>query len=44
VKIEALGERRGPATEAGALYTMLTDHGGATMGAGERGTTPVPRA
>ena len=44
VKIEALGERRGPATEARALYTVLTDEGGATMGDGERGTTPVQRA
>jgi len=43
VKVEALGERRGPATEARALYTVLTDDGGATMGDGERGTTPVPR-
>ena len=44
VKIEALGERRGPAAEARALYTVLSDDGSATMGDGERGTTPVHRA
>jgi ribosome-associated heat shock protein Hsp15 len=30
VKVEALGERRGPAPEARALYSALTDAGGAT--------------
>jgi ribosomal 50S subunit-recycling heat shock protein len=43
VRVEALGERRGPAAEARALYTVLTGDGGATMGDGGRGTTPVPR-
>jgi ribosome-associated heat shock protein Hsp15 len=34
VRVEALGERRGPATEARALYTMLTDAAtGASAGA-----------
>jgi ribosome-associated heat shock protein Hsp15 len=45
VKVEALGERRGPATEARALYTVLTDDGDAIGSAdGGRGTTPVQRA
>jgi hypothetical protein len=33
VKIEALGERRGPAPEARALYSALTDAGGGAAGA-----------
>jgi ribosome-associated heat shock protein Hsp15 len=33
VKIEALGERRGPAPEARALYSALTDAGGGAIGA-----------
>ena len=33
VKVEALGERRGPAPEARALYSALTDAGGAATGA-----------
>jgi ribosome-associated heat shock protein Hsp15 len=33
VRVEALGERRGPAPEARALYTMLTDAVGAATGA-----------
>ena len=32
VRVEAFGERRGPATEARALYNVLTDTGGATTG------------
>jgi ribosome-associated heat shock protein Hsp15 len=36
VKVEALGERRGPAPEARALYTVLDDGAGAaTPGRGE---------
>jgi ribosome-associated heat shock protein Hsp15 len=30
VRVEALGERRGPAVEARALYSALTDAGGST--------------
>ena len=33
VRVEALGERRGPATEARALYAMLTDSMGTATGA-----------
>ena len=33
VKVEALGERRGPAPEARALYSALTDAGGGATGA-----------
>ena len=33
VKVEALGERRGPAPEARALYSPLTDAGGGATGA-----------
>jgi ribosome-associated heat shock protein Hsp15 len=33
VRVEALGERRGPAPEARALYTMLTDAMSAATGA-----------
>jgi ribosome-associated heat shock protein Hsp15 len=33
VKVEALGERRGPAPEARALYSALTDAGGGAIGA-----------
>jgi ribosome-associated heat shock protein Hsp15 len=41
VRVEALGERRGPAVEARALYSVLTDAGGAPTSAdGGRGTTP----
>ena len=32
VRVEAFGERRGPATEARALYNVLTDAGGAGTG------------
>ncbi|HEY1887193.1 MAG TPA: RNA-binding S4 domain-containing protein [Roseiarcus sp.] len=32
VRVEAFGERRGPATEARALYNILTDAGGAATG------------
>jgi ribosome-associated heat shock protein Hsp15 len=39
VKVVALGERRGPAAEAKALYSVLTDAGGAARTAdGGRGT------
>ena len=34
VKVEALGERRGPAPEARALYNVLTDAMGAATDAG----------
>jgi ribosome-associated heat shock protein Hsp15 len=41
VRVEAFGERRGPAIEARALYSVLTNTGSATTGAdGGRGTTP----
>jgi ribosome-associated heat shock protein Hsp15 len=42
VKVEALGVRRGPAVEAQALYSLLTDDDGAAARGvdGERGTTP----
>jgi ribosome-associated heat shock protein Hsp15 len=33
VRVEAIGERRGPASEARALYTLLTDSGRAETGA-----------
>ena len=33
VKVEGLGERRGPAPEARALYSALTDTGGGATGA-----------
>jgi ribosome-associated heat shock protein Hsp15 len=33
VRVEALGERRGPAVEARALYTALNDGGGAATSA-----------
>jgi len=33
VKVEAFGERRGPAPEARALYSALTDAGGGATGA-----------
>jgi ribosome-associated heat shock protein Hsp15 len=32
VKVEAFGERRGPATQARALYNVLTDSSGAATG------------
>jgi ribosome-associated heat shock protein Hsp15 len=42
VRVEAFGERRGPATEARALYSVLTDAGGlATVADAGRGTTAV---
>jgi ribosome-associated heat shock protein Hsp15 len=31
VKVEALGDRRGPATEARALYSLLPDSAGAAV-------------
>jgi ribosome-associated heat shock protein Hsp15 len=41
VKVEAFGDRRGPATEARALYSALNDSGGAGTGAGAgRGAPP----
>ena len=42
VRVEALGERRGPAVEARALYNVLTDaNGAATGGDSTRGRTAV---
>jgi ribosome-associated heat shock protein Hsp15 len=41
VKVEAFGERRGPATEAHALYNVVTDAGAATGADATRGTTAV---
>jgi len=42
VRVEAFGERRGPATEARALYNVLIDSGGAAAGGvAGRGTTAV---
>ena len=41
VRVEAFGERRGPATEARALYSVLNDAEGAAAGADAgRGTPP----
>jgi ribosome-associated heat shock protein Hsp15 len=40
VRVEAFGERRGPATEARALYSVLTNGGGAAMGADAGRGTP----
>ncbi len=39
VRVEGLGERRGPAVEARTLYTLLNDAGGATTGADAGGAT-----
>jgi ribosome-associated heat shock protein Hsp15 len=39
VRVEALGDRRGPAPEARALYTMLTDSMGAAAGAKNAGAS-----
>jgi ribosomal 50S subunit-recycling heat shock protein len=39
VKVEALGERRGPAPEARGLYSLLTNGGDAASDA-DRGPTP----
>jgi ribosome-associated heat shock protein Hsp15 len=42
VRVEAFGERRGPATEARALYNVLTDaNGAATGGDATSGRTTV---
>ncbi len=42
VRVEAFGERRGPAVEARALYNVLTDANGAATGGDARpGTTAV---
>jgi ribosome-associated heat shock protein Hsp15 len=40
VKVEALGERRGPAPEARALYSALPDAGGGATGADVAAETP----
>jgi ribosome-associated heat shock protein Hsp15 len=40
VRVEAFGQRRGPATEARALYTLLNDAGGVAMGPDTGGGTP----
>jgi ribosome-associated heat shock protein Hsp15 len=41
VRVEAFGERRGPATEARTLYSVLKDPGGVATGA-EAGRGPSP--
>jgi ribosomal 50S subunit-recycling heat shock protein len=42
VRVEALGERRGPALEARTLYSVLTDAGGGARGTkAGRATMPV---
>jgi ribosome-associated heat shock protein Hsp15 len=42
VRVEAFGERRGPSTEARALYSALNDSGSAATGADPgREATPV---
>jgi ribosome-associated heat shock protein Hsp15 len=40
VRVEAVGERRGPAIEARALYSVLTGGGGAATGADAGRGTP----
>ena len=41
VRVEAFGERRGPATEARALYSLLPDASGAATGADVGQRTPL---